>query len=226
MNFAADSFRRSYYPKRILDKLLDFEPACISKLLLKHHITDSFPNRESYYCSMAHSTTAAWGIPVDAQEIGHKVQAYVDTEIIMQAFRLCVNHSSNGGTSLPAVPEEILRMIADYVKGATMRPHSTEWEANISGCLSEFPLEALFSEEEMMETCKELGCDYTTDDGHRDLRNELMNSDEGHVRSEKRLMRFLVYIGLAGNTRECAFAKYNKVLASRTSLSINTKVII
>ena len=169
---------------------------------------------------MAHSTTAAWGIPVKAKDTGPRVQSYAESQVVTQTFRLCVNHSQNQGNSLGAVPKEVIEMIASYVMEALIQSYSAEWEANISGCIGNWPLEFLFSEEEIIESCEELGLDYKTDDGQDNLWNQLMNPNESHIRGEERLRQFLGFIGLVENQRECAFAKYNKVLASQTCPSV------
>lgn len=87
------------------------------------------PNGKSYHCSMSHSTTAAWSIPVNARDTGLRVQSYAESQVDTQAFRLCVNLGQNRSNSLGAVPEEGIEMIAIYVKDATIQTYSAESEA-------------------------------------------------------------------------------------------------
>jgi len=78
------------------------------------------------------SLVAGWAIPIDPDEIGPRIESYVESKATIHTFQLCVAYSSR--TALAKLPSEMVDMVGDYVREKVYHERRVEW-VEAQGCL-------------------------------------------------------------------------------------------
>ena len=79
------------------------------------------------------SIALTWATPVDAAELGARMESYVETKASIHVFKLCVQHAQPGAT-LGKLSPELINMIATEVQDAVFTKQLKIWRGNISCC--------------------------------------------------------------------------------------------
>ena len=107
-----------------------------------------------------------WATPVDAAELGARMESYVDTKASVHVFKLCAQHAQPGAP-LGRLSSELIEMIATEIQDAAFDKQLKAWQQSIRCCAQMCrPSEHL--DEEVRERLRE---DFLTDEhelGHED----------------------------------------------------------
>lgn len=74
-----------------------------------------------------------WATPVDAAELGARMESYVETKASVHVFRLCVEHAQPGAP-LGRLSPELIDIIATEVQHATFKKRLETWQQNTRCC--------------------------------------------------------------------------------------------
>lgn len=79
------------------------------------------------------SIALTWATPVDAAELGARMESYVETKASIHVFKLCVQHAQPGAP-LGRLSPELINMIATKVQNAVFAKQLKTWRGNMRCC--------------------------------------------------------------------------------------------
>ena len=91
--------------------------------------------------------TLTWAIPVDAAELGARLESYVETKASIHVFKLCTQHA-HPGASLGKLSPELIEMVSNEVQNATFNRRLQIWQDLLRCCANKCrPSEHLSNED-------------------------------------------------------------------------------
>ena len=163
--------------------------------------------------------TLTWATPVDAAELGARMESYVETKAPIHVFKLCWQRARSEAP-LGRLSPELIEMIATEVHDAAFNKQLRIWQSGMICCanecrpsehLSEESYESLRHEYRMDFESEHEGCDGECDcpgdfDGYL---TELGMGHYEHVEAMKRFLAKLEYSSY--DESSSSFAKCRKV---------------
>ncbi len=130
--------------------------------------------------------TVTWATPIDAAELGARMESYVETKASVHVFKLCARHAQPGAP-LRRFPPELIEMIATEVQDAAFDKQLKTWQDSTRCCANECrPSEHL--SEEIYESLRE---DHLTEIDDCDL------ADDDECDCVHHFEEYLVDLGVA-----------------------------
>ena len=77
--------------------------------------------------------TLTWATPVDAAELGARMESYVETKASIHVFKLCAQHA-HPGASLGKFPPELIEMVSNEVQNAAFNRRLQIWQDSTRCC--------------------------------------------------------------------------------------------
>ena len=77
--------------------------------------------------------TLTWAIPVDAAELGARMESYVETKASTHVFKLCTQHA-HPGASLGKLSPELIEMVSNEVQNAAFNRRLQIWQDLLRCC--------------------------------------------------------------------------------------------
>ena len=77
--------------------------------------------------------TLTWAIPVDAAELGARLESYIETKASIHVFKLCTQHA-HPGASLGKLSPELIEMVSSEVQNATFNRRLQIWQDLLMCC--------------------------------------------------------------------------------------------
>ena len=102
--------------------------------------------------------TVTWATPVDAAELGARMESYVETKASVHVFKLCAQHAQPG-TPLGRLSPELIEMIVTEVQNAAFAKQLETWQESTRCCANKCRPSEHLSEEDR-ESLRE---DYLTE---------------------------------------------------------------
>ena len=111
--------------------------------------------------------TVTWATPIDAAELGARMESYVETKASVHVFKLCAQHAQPG-TPLGRLSPELIEMIVTEVQNAAFDKQLETWQESTRCCANKCrPSEHL--SEEFRESLRE---DYLSEAEEHDFVEE------------------------------------------------------
>ena len=111
--------------------------------------------------------TVTWATPVDAVQLGARMESYVETKASIHVFKLCAQHAQPGAP-LGKLSPELIEMIVTEVQDAAFDKHLQIWHESTRCCANKCRSSEHLSE----ESCEEMRLDFLVDGPECDLMDE------------------------------------------------------
>ena len=141
---------------------------------------------------MINNITVAWATPVDAYDLGARLEAFVECKGVISTFRICVKHA-RFDTPLSQLPPELIEIVAEYVRLPIFEQRRSEWQDCRWCCQNGCHPSSHLSNERISEIKIEWfdeDCELF-DDRVLDFEDELQEEGIGYEEHHQRIENFL-----------------------------------
>ena len=80
--------------------------------------------------------TLAWAIPVKTQLLGARLEAYVESKLLVATFKLCVKYGPSNHAPVGRLPPELINLIVDRIQWPILNSCESRW-ARYQLCLED-----------------------------------------------------------------------------------------
>jgi len=77
--------------------------------------------------------TVTWAVPLEAQLLGARLEAYVESKAAIRTFRLCIQYA-HANQALAKVPVEVVEMVVSQIQENTFDWRKKWWQDAIRCC--------------------------------------------------------------------------------------------
>lgn len=101
-------------------------------------------------------TGVAWAVPVKVNELGARLQSYLETKPSIDTLRLCNRFGKGNNVFVTSLPAEVLELIVQHVRWMDFESNLEQWTQNQRCCEGDCDPPEHFTEEDRVDLHSEV----------------------------------------------------------------------